>query len=376
RIVLVCARARARQLGVPVHLYKNNTDFHGASYGAHENYLMARSVPFETVISALIPFFVTRPIYAGAGKVGCEPRASDAAALFQLSQRADFLTETASVDTLHRRPIINTRDEPHADPRSYRRLHVICGDANMSPYATWLKAGTTSLVLGVLEQGWHPPFSVRHPVQAMRNVSRDQSFRWLVETEPGGCVPAVEIQRWYLQAAQRLNAAAHPDYQSVLGEWERVLDALERDPFSLADSLDWVAKRQLLDTYRQENRLGWDDPALCSLDLEYHNIDPDVGLYYALEADGCMRPFLSHDEVARAKEAPPATRAAIRGACVKKFSQLIDAVTWTRVALDTGAGRVTLNLRHLLDGRAAQVAAALHQASTPADLAKMLKESV
>src|SRR5579872_1416373 len=179
RIVWECAQRRARDLDAPVHIYKNNTDYHGASYGTHEGYLMRRDLPPDTLIRALIPFLVTRQLYAGCGKVGLEvDRGSQA--LFQLSQRADFFSVEASVDTLHNRPIFNTRDEPHATPRRYRRLHVILGDANLSEWATAVKVGATDLVLSLLEQGWTPNIAIRNPVQTLKALSRDPSLRWLV----------------------------------------------------------------------------------------------------------------------------------------------------------------------------------------------------
>lgn len=372
RIVLACARARAERLGVPVRVYKNNTDFHGASYGTHENYLMERRVPFAQIVSGMLPFFVTRPLFAGAGKVGSEP--GEGEALFQLSQRADFFTEEASVDTLYRRPIINTRDEAHADPAAYRRLHVICGDANLSPFATWLKVGTTARVVALIETGWQPPVRLRRPVETIRRLSRDQSLRWRVETDAGQTMAAVDVQRLYLEACQRLDTEDADDAR-VLSEWERVLDALERDPLSLGDRLDWVAKRQLLESYRAETGLGWEAAALRSLDLEYHNINPEEGLFHALAAEGHLRAVADEEEIARAMEWPPSrTRAAVRGACVRRFAPAVRAVTWTRLVLETPAGAVSLNLRDLVDGRAAALATAVERAASIEALAALASE--
>lgn len=374
RIVLACARARAQQLGVPIWIYKNNTDFHGASYGTHENYLMARQVPFEAIVAGLMPFLVTRPIYAGAGKVGAEPHNSEVT--FQLSQRADFFNEEASVDTLYRRPIINTRDEPHADPRLYRRLHVICGDANMNPFATWLKVGATSLVLGLLERGWQPPWRVHQPVAAAQRLSRDPTLRWLVEMENGQRIPAVEIQRVYLQAVKDAGVVEEGDDGRVASEWERVLDALERDPLSLGDCLDWVAKRHLLEAYREAEGLSWGDDALRSLDLEYHNVAPEEGLYRALEADGAPRAWISEPEVVRALQmSPPQTRAAIRGACVRRFSQAIRSVSWTGVVFGCQQDAFFLDLRDIVDGSAAELAEAVEQLESVEELLKLVDPS-
>src|SRR5437879_3555399 len=193
RIAFAAAQRRAEQRGADVTLYKNNTDFHGASYGTHEGYLMRRDVPTETLLQGLLPFFPTRQIVAGAGKVGVENGGGAAPAIFQLSQRADFFSVEASVDTLHNRPLVNTRDEPHATPRLYRRLHVICGDANMSEYATALKVGVTSLVLKLLEEGLTAPIRLAHPVQAAKAISRDITLRQTVERQGAPPITAIEI---------------------------------------------------------------------------------------------------------------------------------------------------------------------------------------
>ncbi len=355
RIVLACARARAAALGLPIRIYKNNTDFHGMSYGTHENYLTSRAVPFDHLLAGLMPFFVTRPIFAGAGKVGVEPDGGGEVP-FQLSQRADFFTEEASVDTLHRRPILNTRDEPHADPQRYRRLHVICGDANMSPFATWLKVGTTALVLALIEQGWQPALRVLRPVEAIQRLSRDPSLAWLVDADNGRSVPAVEIQRLYLHAALDAGFASEPEFTEVTREWERILDSLEHDPFSLTDCLDWVAKRHLIETYREAEGLSWSDESLRSLDLEYHNVDPDAGLYHALESEGAMRQVVSEDEVAAAMECAPAgTRAAARGACVREFGPAIQSITWSHVVVGTGSDALALDLSDPFDAMAGRL---------------------
>jgi proteasome accessory factor A len=197
RIVLECARAYEAQTGRAVTLYNNNTDYNGASYGTHENYLVNRDLPWDTLASGIMPFFVTRQVYAGAGKVGVESEkgSQEGVAVFQLSQRADFFTEEQSVDTLARRPIINTRDEPHANPKHWRRFHVICGDCNLCETATALKVGATDLVLSLLEEGWTPGVAVNNPVEAIKSVSRDPSLRWLVCLQDGSSIPAVDLQR-------------------------------------------------------------------------------------------------------------------------------------------------------------------------------------
>ena len=336
RITLAAARARMAQDGAGrVEIFKNNTDFHGSSYGTHESYLMQRDVPFADVLGALLPFFATRILYAGAGKMGIEPHGNKG--VYQLSQRADFFTEEASVDTLHRRPLVNTRDEPHADPRRWRRLHVICGDANMSEYATALKVGTTYLVLSLLEAGWRAPLRLRSPVQAIKDISRDQSYKWLVEVQDKGLMPAVDVQRQYLSAAKDRLSGRGADTDWTLREWERTLDALARDPLTLGDRLDWVAKRALLADYVEAEGVGWADEALPSFDLAYSNVDPDEGLYYALEQAGEMVRLTTDAAIGAAQtQAPSTTRAALRGALVERFAENIGTLNWNRVVLRDG----------------------------------------
>ncbi|HLK58796.1 MAG TPA: proteasome accessory factor PafA2 family protein [Chthonomonadaceae bacterium] len=334
RIALAAAQRRAQQRNLAVTLYKNNTDFHGASYGTHEGYLMARSVPTDAVIQGLLPFFVTRQIYAGAGKCGIENDSTSASArTFQLSQRADFFSVEASVDTLHNRPLVNTRDEPHATPRRFRRLHVICGDANMCEYATALKVGTTSLVLKLLEEGLTPPIKLVDPIRAVKQISRDITFKLAVERQGGPAVTALEIQRLYLNEAKQRLSGLDEDADWTLAEWEATLNALETDPLSLADRLDWVAKFRLLDAFREEENLAWDDPHMQSLDLAYHDIDPEQGLYYGLEQEGEMRRLVTDARIQAAMSCPPAdTRAFLRGLFVERFGSVVRSIGWNGVA--------------------------------------------
>jgi Pup amidohydrolase len=349
RVMQACAERRmVRTGGGLVALYKNNTDYHGASYGCHESYLTNRDVPFEELLQVVLPFLVTRQVYAGAGKIGIEATSSGSPAthpeVFQLSQRADFFTTIASVDTLYNRPIVNTRDEPHSDPRRYRRFHVICGDANFCEVATFLKAGATLLVLRLLESGWRPEgVALRDPVGAIKQISRDQSLKWQVERLGGGTIGAVDIQRAYLAAAKARFAGRDGETDDVLAEWEIVLDRLESDPLSLSDTLDWAAKRALLTEFAEAEGLRPGDPTLQSLDLEYHNVDPEAGLYLGLEQEGRVRRVVTEEEVARAVTTPPAEspRAIARGTAVAKFADAVTSVTWGRLTLGDGAGQST-----------------------------------
>ena len=334
KVVLACAKARSEQPGAgQVHIFKNNTDYHGSSYGTHENYLIPRATPFSELLSGLLPFFSTRILYAGAGKLGIEPNGDKG--LYQISQRADFFTEEASVDTLHRRPLVNTRDEPHADPREWRRLHVICGDANMSEYATALKIGTTYLVTSLLEMGWQPWVKLKSPANAIKQISRDQTYRWQIEAETG-TISAIDVQRVYLAAAKEKLAGRGYDTDWTLREWEQTLDTLESAPLSLGDRLDWVAKRGLLADYVESEGISWDDETLPSFDLAYSNIDPDEGLYYALEQAGEMLRLTDDSTVKTSMtQAPQNTRAAIRGHLINTFGDSIGVAGWNRVVLRT-----------------------------------------
>src|SRR5213079_2369258 len=222
RILAECARRRNLKLpnGQEVRLYKNNTDFFGHSYGCHDNYLMQRDVPWDRIVSSILPFLITRQIFAGAGKMGVEGEsASSQPGLYQISQRADFFSVVVSIDTMNRRPLINTRDEPHVDASRYRRFHVILGDSNMSEWATALKIGTTALVLDLIERGEAPQLEIAQPVNATKSISRDQDYAWTIELGDGRKISAIDIQRLYLKAAERLHAG-DSEISWLLPEWE------------------------------------------------------------------------------------------------------------------------------------------------------------
>jgi proteasome accessory factor A len=348
RIVLEAARNYSAETGKAVGIFKNNTDFHGASYGTHESYILRRSVPWDDVVRTLAPFLATRIIYAGAGKVGIEERGA-AWCNYQLSQRADFFSVLQSVDTLANRPLVNTRDEPHGDPRRARRLHVIAGDANMSEYATALRVGATNLVVALLETGWTTPVELREPVKAIKTISRDQTYKWLVEDERGDSISAIDVQRCFLRAAQELDM---PGSDWIVEEWQTTLDALESDPFSLHNRLDWVAKKLLLDDFADSENLDWrrDVATLQSLDLAYHDVDPDAGLYYGLVEGEMMETLVDEGEITMAHNAPPLhTRAAIRGLFVRRFAEKIKAVSWGAIIAEDDGHKYNLRLPKVAD---------------------------
>ena len=353
RIVQAAADRRNRALGGPyVQLFKNNTDFHGHSYGCHDNYLVPRSIPFSKLAEALIPFLVSRQLIAGSGKVGLEAQEGGGfqPGIFQLSQRADFVECVMSVDTMHNRPILNTRDEPHADRSRYRRLHLILGDANMCEYATALKVGTTRLVLDLIGQNAAPTLSLGDPVAAIKTISRDPDLKALVECGSNRHLSGMDIQGEYLLAAKARFAGTDEETDWILREWEQTLTALENDRMTLVGRLDWVTKLWLLERFMREERLGWDDPWLASLDLEYHNVNPERGLFLGLEAEGKTHRLVSEQDIAAATtKGPSDTRGGIRGLCVTRYRDQIKSMQWERIYFKGWLLPETLDMSDLFD---------------------------
>ncbi len=324
--------------GGRVIVYKNNTDGKGASYGTHENYLVDRAVPFVRIARDIMPFFVSRQIFTGAGLLSAGERGRDIP--FQMSQRADFFEAEVGLETTLKRPIVNTRDEPHADPEKYRRLHVIIGDANMSEVATFLKTGTTAIVLRMIEDdAILEDFSLDNPVQSLRAISHDPSCTLLVRLKDGRSVRAVDIQWGYFEMAEKYFARHDPDgwTAEVMLRWESALEAVESDPLTLDKQVDWVAKFKLLSSYREKHGLDWNDPKLHMLDLQYHDVRRDRGLAYVLERSGKLERLTTDEEVDRAVDLPPKdTRAYFRGRCLAQFARQIAAASWDSVIFDVG----------------------------------------
>ena len=348
RIVWEAAQRYRESQGREVSLYKNNTDYHGMSYGTHENYLVGRALDFERLAYGLIPFFATRPIFTGAGKVGAERGRTGSH--YQLSQRAEFFDTLMSVDTLHRRPLVNTRDEPHAVADDWRRLHVICGDANLCEWATALKMGTTALVLDCLEAGYGPPAELKDPIRANRAIARNPEGHWFVELADGTSVSAVELQRAYLLAAQELAGGRDPETDWVLAEWEAVLDDLDADIARAADRVDWIAKKQLMDEFVEAEGLDWgsDIDLLRSIELEYHSLDPEQGLFWALEGEGRVQRLTTDAEIEAAMtSAPSDTRAAVRAHCLANMD--VTSAGWGRVHVQEDGKIREVDLRGAVD---------------------------
>jgi proteasome accessory factor PafA2 len=371
RIVMACAAALSRQYGETVRIYKNNTDFAGHSYGCHENYLVPRGLNWSTLTAAVQAFLVTRQIIAGAGKFAREDEDRLIGSGFQLSQRSDFFSELQSVDTMQRRPIINTRDEPHANAQVWRRFHVILGDANMSPFATWLKVGSTALVLeAIIREPARAWPILAEPLRALRSISMDSSWKWEVRMAGDRPGPAVEIQRDYLAAVRDLCDLTAPQRRDLVAAWESALDDLERDPLLCRDRLDWAAKLALLRQFQEEQNIAEDDPWLQSLDLEYHRLDAAEGLYYGLEESGAMQGVPPAEEVERAIHEPPDnTRAAIRGRCIAKFGSSVISAQWDHVTLATRQGPLRIDLTDLFSQPALRaLLEAVEAARSPDDL--------
>lgn len=322
-------------------LYKNNTDGKGNSYGYHENYLVEREVPFDRLLRELVPFLVTRQIYTGAGKVGSENHSEPAP--FQISQRADFFEVLVDLNTMVKRPIMNTRDEPHSDASKYRRLHVIVGDSNMSEISTYLKLGTLMLILEVVEEeddGFG--IELENPVRAIKRISRDLSLKEKIRLKDGREMTALQIQRIYLERAKRHFKEETPGYaHEVIDKWENVLDQLAEKPALLSKELDWLIKKEMIESYMDKKKCDWTDPRVSLLDLQYHDISSEKGIYYALERGGFVNRLLTEEEITRAMEVPPeGTRAYFRGTCLKRFPKEIYSASWTSVLFDIGNAEI------------------------------------
>jgi len=356
RIIQQSANIRNRTLGKPaVQLYKNNTDFHGHSYGCHDNYLIARSIPFDRLAQGLLPFLISRQLFAGSGKVGIEAQETiSQSSSYQLSQRADFMETPLSVDTMHNRPILNTRDEPHADRSKYRRLHLIVGDANMCEYATALKIGTTRLVLDLIAQDVAPILELADPVEAIKTLSRDPKLQTRIPLQSGPPLTGIDIQNTFLEAAQKHLAGTDEETDWVLAEWTTTLHLLAKDRSALIGRVDWITKQWLLETFMEEEAVTWSDPWLASLDLEYHNVNPDRGLYYGLEAEGKVTRICTDGEIEQARhDGPQDTRAGIRGLCIKKFPSEIQSVQWEQLHINGKNPASILDMNDLFE--AAQI---------------------
>jgi len=339
--ILEAAGARVRALlppGAEVHIHKNNTDGKGAAYGTHENYLVPRALPFGRLTRQLLPMFVSRIVLIGAGRVGGEHEPSPD---FQLSQRADFFETEIGLETTVRRPLMNTRDEPHADPDRFRRLHVINGDANLCEVAGLVKVGAMLLVLDAIAAGALPdPPELDDPVAAFRAVSHDPSLQARVRLVDGRQLRALDLQEWYLEACVRFVAReGHRGSSALVIEWwTRLLSIARERPEGLAGLVDWATKWQLIDSFRTRHGLAPRHERVQMVDLQYHDVRRDKGLYHRLEASGRIQRLVSDAEIDHAIAAPPTdTRAWFRGECIRRFPDAVVAAGWDSVVLDRGS---------------------------------------
>ena len=330
--------------GVEMLLYKNNSDGKGNSYGCHENFLVARDVPFGRIVSQITPHFVTRQVFAGAGKVGSEMLGVSVEQVpFQLSQRADFFEEEVGLETTLKRPIVNTRDEPHCDPQKYRRLHVIVGDANMSQVATFLKVGTTSLILSLIEDDvLGNELMLAHPVSAIRQVSYDPTLTQTLLMANGSRMTAMDIQ-WslfnktmaYVRSVGFESVGGEVVGQKIIDLWEEVLTGLESDPESVADIVDWVAKKRIVDGLQNRHGLSKTDARLKAVDLQYHDMRADK----CLATRAGLRSLVDAPQVERAMtHAPDSTRAFFRGHCLERWPDQVVSANWDCLVFDVGRG--------------------------------------
>jgi proteasome accessory factor A len=329
-----------------IYLFKNNTDSHGNSYGCHENYLISRVGEFTKITDVLVPFLVSRQLICGAGKILHTARGAE----FSVSQRAEHIWESVSSATTRSRPIINTRDEPHADPERYRRLHVIVGDSNMCETTTLLKVGSTELVLRLIEAGVPmKDFSLENPIRAIRDMSRDRRGRVTVALSNGRRISALDLQNeYYGRVAEFVGreGLSTPNIDRVLDLWERTLRAVAEDKLGLIDSeIDWAIKYRLLDRYCAKHRLTLDDARIAQLDLAYHDIRRNRGVFMLLEARG-LAARVTHDAaIFRAKVVPPqTTRAKLRGDFIKAAQEGRSdyTVDWVHLKLNDQAQRTVL----------------------------------
>jgi proteasome accessory factor A len=345
--LLVDAERRLREEGIAgdIYLFKNNTDSAGNSYGCHENYLVGRQGEFGRLADILIPFLVTRQIICGAGKILATPRG----AVYCVSQRAEHIWEGVSSATTRSRPIINTRDEPHADAERFRRLHVIVGDSNMSETTTLLKTGSTDLVLRMIEAGIVlRDLTLENPIRAIREVSHDATGRRKVRLANGREASALEIQEEYLGKARDFVARRGPDpiAERVLDLWERTITAVSTGDLSLVErEIDWVIKYQLIERYRAKHNLPLSSPRVAQIDLAYHDINRNRGLYYLLERRGKVDRVARDLDIFEAKSVPPqTTRARLRGEFIKRAQEKRRdfTVDWVHLKLNDQAQRTVL----------------------------------
>lgn len=327
--------------GKRVRLYKNNTDYHGASYGTHESYLVPRDIGFERLYRAVCPMLIARQVLCGAGKIGAE---TGRACAYQISQRADFFAEPFNVETLYRRPVFNTRDEPHAQPERWIRLHVICGDSNMIGSSTARKVGLVKLALALALADEAPVWRIVDPVRAFQSVSRDETTEYRIDLEGRSWTTAVDVLESYFAAAES-TLDLDEELVGLIGECRRLMGDIEERFEVFARSVDWAAKRMMLQRYMDEEGIDWDSPSLQAFDLEYHNVDPDEGLFHALASMGEVEDGFELEEVsARLESCTELTRAYARGAAVNRFGSALRSACWRSLTFEVAGNLIETEL--------------------------------
>lgn len=374
----VVAVRRILRPGENLYVHKNNSDGKGNSYGYHENYLVSRAVPFADLIHYATTWLVTRQIFTGSGKLGSENGRPGIG--YQITQRADFFEEEVGLETTLKRPIINTRDEPHGEPTKYRRFHVIIGDANMSEVQTFIKLGTTALLLSAIEDRAIPDALVlADPVEATWQSSHDLSLSRPLPLADGSSATALELQFRYYEWLSKYAEQTRPEpaWTDLIREWGAVLHDLEVDFMRTADRLDWSAKLRMLNGFRRRDVLDWNDTKLAMAALQYHDTDPRKGLAYRLEQRGMLRRLFTDVELDRATADPPTeTRAYFRGRCVERFPESLVAANWDSLVFDTGEEPLKrVPMMEPLRGNKALVGELLDASSGAADLIEALEGS-
>jgi len=345
--LLVGAEERLAEEGIngQLYLFKNNTDSAGNSYGCHENFCTERDDDTSIYDEVLIPFFVTRQIYAGAGKVLQTARG----ATYCISQRAEHIWEGISSATTRSRPIINTRDEPHADAEKYRRLHVIVGDSNMNEYASFLKVGAASLILRMLEERtvFMGDMTLENPIRAIREISHDITCSRKVRLASGRELSALDIQSEFLEKAIKFadRRELSPEEKQALTMWEHCISGLKKDPMGLYRECDWVTKLHLIEKYKSRYGINLSDPKIALIDLQYHDVNRNRGLFYILQSNGRVERMCSDEDITNAVEHPPqTTRAKLRGDFIRRAKDRNRdyTVDWVHLKLNDQAQRTVL----------------------------------
>jgi proteasome accessory factor A len=363
-----------------IRVFKNNVDNKGSSYGTHENYQMHRSTQFSKIVAGLTPHFITRQIFCGAGRIGIGQKSEKVG--FQISQRADYIEAHVGLETTMRRPIINTRDEPHADPKISRRLHVIIGDANMSDFANILKVGSTALVISMIEDDFvdFEEVDLLNPVGVVKEISHDLDIRNIYLTNSGKKYSAIDIQEWYLEKSKLYLSQQGFDNNSrqVIDFWEQALNGLRNNKEELASRIDWIAKLALINRYQEKDGLTLNDDVIKSIDFKYSEITSADGIAQVLRRSNFLKTYVDSSEVNKAISEPPTdTRAWFRGQATSKFSKSVAAASWDSLIFDIDKNEPLFRVSTTdpLKGTKALTGEMVIQSDTALDLVNSIREN-